>query len=359
MEPTNFPSPDPTPINEISPSLANELLSCQLRVGFARDPVHKVWRRSNTYSALGLAAHSLTEAAFKLNDWPDDPDALRELLSALWDEETEDQTAKLAKAWAPASPPPPLEWPGYALTRARTIRRAAKRLRAHTPKRSNSAVGTGVEIELRDTGSALFGRADRIEQDGPSTCVVDLKTGLHQEEPTALQRRQLLLYAVLVHRTSGQWPSSIAVEDASGNRFSQSLDPDEAEATLTEALSATESFNAAVKSSSLVSGADPDPERCRWCDFRIICGPFWGALTNEWGQRSTLGSIAGSGDSKGGSFVSVTVHSPRDRAGTVVHVSGLPAAMPSGASRVAITDWVGLADGYDARARWSTKIRTW
>ena len=183
MEPTNFPSPDPTPINEISPSLANELLSCQLRVGFARDPVHKVWRRSNTYSALGLAAHSLTEAAFKLNDWPDDPDALRELLSALWDEETEGQAAKLAKAWDPASPPPPLEWPGYALTRARTIRRAAKRLRAHTPKRSNSAVGTGVEIELRDTGSALFGRADRIEQDGPSTCVVDLKTGLHRKSP--------------------------------------------------------------------------------------------------------------------------------------------------------------------------------
>ena len=62
MEPTDFPSPDSTPISEISPSLANEMLSCQLRVAFARDPVHKVWRRPNAYSALRLAAHSVTEA---------------------------------------------------------------------------------------------------------------------------------------------------------------------------------------------------------------------------------------------------------------------------------------------------------
>ena len=100
---------------------------------------------------------------------------------------------------------------------------------SYTASGSKRASSTGVEIELRDARSGLSGRADRIEQDGRATRVVDLKTGLHQAEPTPAQRRQLLLYAILVQRTTGQWPSSIAVEDASGNRYDQPLDPDEAE----------------------------------------------------------------------------------------------------------------------------------
>ncbi len=359
MEPTDFPYPNPTPIDEFSPSLVNHLLSCQLRVGFARDTLHKVWRRPNTYSALGLAAHSVAEAATKKHDWPDDPDERRTLLADLWKKQVEIQSSRLEDAWAPALPPPPEEWPGYALTRVRTMRRVEQQRNAHVAARSKRAPSTGVEIELRDPRSGLFGRADRIEQDGSSTRIVDLKTGLHQEEPTQLQRRQLLLYAVLVHRTTGQWPSSIAVEDASGSRYSQPLDPQEAEAALNEARAAVDSFNAAAESSSLLTDAKPNQDRCRWCDYRVICSPFWNALTNEWGQRSTLGSIAGSGESKHGAFVSISVDSPRDRVGTSMHLTGLPVPLASSVSKIAITDWAGMVEADDVRARWSTTIRVW
>ena len=359
MKPTDFPRPNPTPIDDFSPSLANHLLSCQLRVGFARDPVHKAWRRPNTYSALGLAAHSVAEAAFKQRNWPEAQDSEWTLLNSLWEEQIELQKTTLARAWAPASPPPPDEWPGYALTRVRTIRRARKQLDARAATRSTREHGTGAEIELRDARSGLFGRADRIEQDGRATRVVDLKTGLRQAEPTPLQQRQLLLYAVLVQRTTGQWPSSIAVEDASGNRYSQPLDPDEAEVALSETRAAVNSFNAAAASSSLLANAKPNQDQCRWCDYRVLCEPFWDALTSEWGQRSALGSVVGLGESNEGAFVSIAVNSPRDRAGTRIHVAGLPAPLSSGITKVAITDWTGMAEADDVRARWSTTIRAW
>lgn len=359
MEPTEFPSPSPTPIAEISPSLANQLLTCQLRTGFARDPEHKGWRRPSTWSALGVAAHAVTEAVFKRNDWPENPSAARELLEELWTEEIERGVKNLAETWSPATPPPPQEWPGYALTRSRTIRRASKLAAVPKVAGTKPAPGTGVELELRDPDSGLFGRADRIEYEGGSTRVVDLKTGLHQDEPTEAQRRQLLLYAVLVHRTNGEWPTSIAVEDASGNRYSQPLDAARAEDALADVQAAVAGFNSAIGDGSLVASASPDSERCRWCEFRVICAPFWEAVSSEWGQRSVLGSVVETGRSEMGTYVSISVESPADRAVTDAHISGLPSALPSGATRIAITDFTGSPEAADVRARWSTVVRTW
>lgn len=359
MDPTDFPSPSPAPIVEFSPSLANLLLSCQLRAGFSRDPAYKNWRRPTTYTALGIAAHAVTEAAFKRKDWPADPSMARVQLQRVWAAEIEIGVKHLAEAWSPATPPPPQHWPGFALTKARTLRRATKILEASKPSGDQAPPGAGIELELRDPESGLFGRADRIEHDGASTRVVDLKTGLHQDAPSDSQRRQLLLYAVLVHRRSDQWPASIAVEDASGNRFSQPLEPSDAEAALLDVQKAVAGFNASVAEQTLATQAAAEAERCRWCEFRVVCGPFWAAVTSEWGQRSVLGSINETGPSGGGSFVSLAIDSPADRRGTTLHVSGLPAALAVDSQRIAITDFVGLPDATDVRARWSTVVRAW
>ena len=75
---------------------------------------------------------------------------------------------------------------------------------------------------MEDPGSIFVGRADRIERVGSATRVVDLKSGMHQGEPNEGQLRQLLLYAVLVHRTTGSWPAEIAIENASGEQFVRS-----------------------------------------------------------------------------------------------------------------------------------------
>lgn len=361
MEATDFPTPHPSEITGISPSLANQLLSCPLRVAFSRDPEHKGWRRSSTYTALGIAAHAVTEAAFKRKDWPSDAAAAKAGLSQLWDAEVASQAASLAKAWAPASPPPPGEWPGYSMTRARTIRRAVRQVTQPAGQQPTAAPqhpGTGIEIELRDEKTGLFGRADRIESDGNSTRVVDLKTGLRQDVPTEEQRRQLLLYAALVHRTTGAWPSAIAVEDAAGAQYREDLDPAEAEATLDEVLAAVAAFNTAARDEDLISRAAPDADRCRWCAHRVVCGPYWSALQTGWGHRAVLGSVTASGTSEEGTYVALSTESPTERSGRTVHVAGL-AGPTLRTTKVAVVGWAGPPEVDEIRARWSTILRAW
>lgn len=357
---SEFPRPQPTPIDKVSPSLANQLLACPLRVAFSRDTELRVWRKPSTHTELGLVAHAVTEASFKKHDWPQHPADLRSELTDLWERELARGVEHLTKAWAPATPPRPEEWPGYALTKTRTIRRAIKLHSApSSAPKQEKAPGTGVEIALSDAQSGLFGRADRIEQHGGSTRVVDLKTGLNQDEPSDEQQRQLLLYAVLVERTTGSWPESVAVEDASGNVYERPLDPAEAESALSESLTAVERFNDAVANDSLIAEASPSPDRCRWCDFRPVCGPFWASVRLDWGQRSAMGSIIETGGDGQARFVRINVEQPKDRAGTTVHLAGLASDIPAEATNVAVVDWVGAPEVGEVRARWSTKTRTW
>jgi RecB family exonuclease len=360
VETTDFVTPHPTPIAEISPSLANQLMACPLRVAFSRDPERRSWNRPSTYSVLGLAAHAVTEEAFKQKEWLDgDTSSIRSELEKLWERKIARGADSLNKAWAPAIPPPPQEWPGYALTRTRTIRRATKLLAASRPDRTKPKGGIGIEIELRDEASELFGRADRIERDGGSTRIVDLKTGLHQDVPTEDQRRQLLMYAILVHRSTGEWPNSVAVEDASGIQYIMPLDPADAESALSEVEAAKTSFNKSVETGDFISNADPTSDRCRWCAFRVLCHPFWKELASDWGQRAACGTVEEVGTSDGGAYVAFTVESPVEMAGRVVHVSSLPKSLPVTATKVAIVDWAGASESGAVRARWSTTIREW
>ena len=359
MDPIDFVTPHPALITELSPSLANQLMACQLRVAFSRDPDQSAWSRPSTYAALGLAAHAVTEAAFKRRGWPNDAGGVRAQIEELWEAKVERGAANLAVAWAPAVPPSPPDWPGYALTRARTIRRATKLLTTPPSERPKRGGGTGVEVELRDPRSGLVGRADRIERDGSSTRVVDLKTGLNQDEPTEDQRRQLLMYAILVHRTTGEWPSSIAVEDASGFQHVLPLDPAVAESSLRQVESAVTSFNQRAAAEELVASADPTPDRCRWCPYRVLCQPFWEALTSDWGQAAVLGAIHEAGASESGAFVALVVESPADRRGRKLHVSGLSKSLPETDAKAAVVDWVGSPGSGAVRARWSTTVRSW
>lgn len=329
MNRADFVEPNPQPIREISPSLANQLLDCRLRAGFVRDPTLRHWRRPTTYSALGLAAHSVSKAIYSQRHWPSDTDAVRAELQHLWDTEIERQAAELAAAWQPALPPPANEWPGYALTRARTIRRAERVL--NVPRGPNEPAylpppprTSGTEVWLRDPETGLTGRADRVERDGSSVRIVDLKTGVNQGQPTVEQRRQLLLYALLFHRVTGTWPATVAIEDAAGLQRVTPCEPAEAEAALAEVLIAVDRFNQDVAGGDLVGSAVPGQDRCRWCPFRPICWPYWTAVSSPWGHRASCGTIVDAGAAGGGqTFLVLDVNSPSDRQGTRLHVSGL------------------------------------
>lgn len=361
MAPTDFPAPQPEPIAGFSPSLANQLLTCALRTAFARDPQHRSWRRPNTFTALGLIAHAVTESAFtRVGPHGDEPSARAELAQR-WDSETGRVSADLDAAWAPAMPPPPPEWPGYALTRTRTIRRASKIVatRAEAPRPVAKGIG-GIEIDLRDPSTGLFGRADRIERVGASTRIVDLKTGLRQDEPTEEQRRQLLLYAVLVQRTTGEWPESIAIENASGAQYVTPFEPAEAERALEEVQTAIAAFNEGADApESLVAAAEPSDDRCRWCAYRVACGPYWVSVESGWNHRAAFGTITEASSAGDSHYLRMAVDSPTDQSGQVLHVSQLAGPVPAGATKVAIVDWAGTPGEQQVRARWSTLVRAW
>ena len=215
-----------------------------------------------------------------------------------------------------------------------------------------------MEVELRDPDSGLCGRIDRIERDGSTTRVVDLKTGPHQEEPTEEQRRQLLLYAVLIHRTTGDWPTSIAIEDASGTRYTEPLDASSAEQALADVQSAVAAFNTAIDKDILIESAEPSDERCGRCAYRVVCHPYWDALESSWDHRSVVGTVVASGKSGGGAFAEIQIERPTDRTGRRMHLAGVAGTLPTD-GKIAVIGWIGPADGCDVRARWSTVLRTW
>lgn len=360
-------TPLPKPIDRVSPTLANDLLACSRRVAFSRDAAYRKWRRPSTFSVLGDAAHSVAELVAKRSDWPVDSTDRRTELEGAWDDRINAGATRLAEAWSPAEPPPPAEWPSFQLTRSRTLRRADRAIAARqvepVGERVRGERGSGrvmgVEVELQDNASRLYGRADRVDRVDGSYRVVDLKTGMHQDEPKKEQLRQLLLYAVLVHRTSGEWPSEIAIENASGEQFVLPLDRGEAEGALAEVVKAVASFNAQSSSGSGAFAASPDADTCRWCPYRTSCDEYWRDLRADWGHASVFGLILGSGaDAKGG-HADIEVVAPNDLGVTTTHLMNLSEAPPSGATWLAVVDLQPLRDPSSVGARWSSRIATW
>ena len=356
MSAPRFPSPAPRSIDAISPSLANELHSCETRAAFRKDERFSGWRRPSTFTTLGDVAHALTEAAFKAADWPDDGDAIGAALSTRWNDEMKRGEARLAAVWSPAEPPPAEEWPGYQLTKVRTLRRAHRVVASRGTPAVRTA-GTGTELALSDPNSILFGRVDRVESDGGRVRVVDLKTGLAQGPVTPEQRRQLLLYAVLVHRTSGQWPDEIALEDASGSRHAMPLEPAEAEQALADVLSEVANFNLRALRAGASFDANPSADTCRWCPYRVVCHQYWQSLSSDWNHRSVLGRVRLTGTSAAGGFVELSVESPDDLAGSTMRISLLPELPSADVEWVAALDLDWRTNQNEVRARWSSRIK--
>ena len=205
----------------------------------------------------------------------------------------------------------------------------------------------------------LFGRVDRIDRVGSTVRVVDLKTGLKQGDPTDAQTRQLLLYAVLVHRTTGDWPAEIAIEDASGEQTVRPLAPEEAEMALEQVTSAVASFNERASAPALSLTAQPDPDTCRWCAYRVVCRPYWVARRADWKHRSVLGEIRSSGTSDRGAHVELRVASPSGTAATVTQLSSLAETPTNAAGWIAAVDLQGGVDTVVMRAQWSSLVRMW
>lgn len=356
----DLPTPALVPLDWVSPTTANSLWECGYRVALSRDPALREWQRPTPFTAMGNAAHVLSERVTRGEFNGESGKGLEAALDSAWWEEIQRQADRLNASWG-VPQRPPAEWPGYELARLRTVRRLARDVRQRRDRSMRDDVSVQTEVDMVDEEHHLIGRADRVEHAGDRTRVVDLKTGLAQGEPTQQQRRQLLLYAWLVKATTGRWPSAVVLEIATGHQFAEPVVRAEVESLLAALNGLIAGYNAAMASGhqAVEALAAADAQTCRRCPFRIVCRPFWSNLTTSWDppQRAMLGTIEASGQAANGFHASVLADSPIDQRETTWHVAGLPSS-PAG-KRFAVIDARGGPADRELQSRQSSVWRSW
>ncbi|WP_442931379.1 PD-(D/E)XK nuclease family protein [Mycolicibacterium sp. 120320] len=348
----NSRRPHPTLIDRISPTTVSALGACFWRVGFGRDSTTSSLRRSSPTASLGTVAHSVKRQF-------GDPRGFE----AVWNEAVAVQQARLRAEWAPATPPSPDSWPGWSLTKTR-IRKAWGRFMA-SPAVQPRPLGRGVpplpwrERLLDHPTLPLRGEPDLVDRIDGELWVIDTKTGLNQQEPTPVQRDQLLFYCALVQAHLGEIPDMAAIETSRGERYAFRVDPVEVERVKQHALDLLTRFNTAAVGEFSEALASPCADECGWCPFRPACGPFFQAYDETWAiPHAVLLTVSSIDVCDLGVEVEGVVHLPLWRANQKFTALGFPfPSLPSVGETWGATDYVGRGDS--AVAAWNTTTYRW
>ena len=150
-----------------------------------------------------------------------------------------------------------------------------------------------VEVWFRDPVRGLAGKPDRVEERDGRLRVVDLKSGSRQGEPSEQQQFQLLFYAGLCEAELGRLPDDLVIVDASGLEERVPFMPADVERTREKASALLSDWSQAVHDGSIMRLASPSDDTCRWCPFRVVCGPFAHAYTPEWRTSLLVGRPCG------------------------------------------------------------------
>ncbi|QKE84396.1 hypothetical protein HL663_10925 [Arthrobacter sp. NEB 688] len=296
-----WPDPDIEPIDRVSPTFLSAMDQCLKRAAFRRDTKVRDWDRPSTRSALGLAAHGVTEAVARRQY--DTSEDLQDWLERTWSTSIALHQRRLSDAWDGREIPEPRLWPGYARTKTRLLRQLRRQLEradipgsaplaSPTPGRSHSTQHASppplpwVEHGLEDPDCGVFGTPDRVELRGSELWVVDLKAGVHQGEMTSSQRRQLLIYAHLVKRCLGRLPDHACIQDVSGHESSFQVTLEETAETIERVKADVRDFNNSVRDAAVVGS--PSPESCGRCPFRVVCHDYWDASEGDWRFRGDV-----------------------------------------------------------------------
>lgn len=349
----DLPFAQPAAISSLSPTAANDLLACPYRLAWRLDPRLRSLRRPSPWSSLGAVAHAVVEDVAKglLADAVTMNDA-RALIESSWAKHEGEAHHQLSERWAPTTPPGPTEWPGYHLTRARTIRRALRQFgapRVTTP----TPTATLVEKDLTAAGTGLRGRPDRVEGGPGQRTVVDLKTGLSQEGATESQRFQLLIYCHLVDAATGDMPTRIAIEDPSGRRWENAVTPAEVEEAVGTVDEARHKYEA-TPTAELATLAAPSADTCRRCAYRLVCTPYWQALETTWAHPSVAGTVVDIQENAFGATARIDAASPIDAPGDGWLLTAVPPTMPLDPGALTVVDAELTGAAQHLRWRWST-----
>lgn len=341
-------------LERFAPSTVNALMACPYRVALMRSG--RAPRLPGTFTALGQVAHSIHEEAWSGKFTGQRGDALWTALADAWDRLVAREDEALRTAYALAQPPLPADWPGYAITRSRTLLRLSRLIEA--PRGNGDRRAVRPELEISDPHSGLFGRVDRLETTAEGVRIIDLKSGAWQEEVTEEQRRQLMLYAAIVHASSGTWPSEVAIEDAGGREWALPVAPEEVRLLVALANDVVSTYNAAASRGwSAIEGlARPSDETCGNCVARIACEPYWRELKSDWQYHGAArGRMVKRLESVGAGAIVIETESPHDRAGapTVIYRIDVEVAVED---IVAVVGAEQRDDPGTLRCRWNSQL---
>jgi len=197
-----------------------------------------------------------------------------------------------------------------------------------------------------------------LETTAEGVRIIDLKSGAWQEEVTEEQRRQLMLYAAIVHASSGTWPSEVAIEDAGGREWALPVAPEEVRLLVALANDVVSTYNAAASRGwSAIEGlARPSDETCGNCVARIACEPYWRELKSDWQYHGAArGRMVKRLESVGAGAIVIETESPHDRAGapTVIYRIDVEVAVED---IVAVVGAEQRDDPGTLRCRWNSQL---
>lgn len=350
----------PAPIDSISYSQHASFQACPLKLAFQRDPSFDSLRKPLPASLLGLVAHGVTERILSAQLDGVVSTEPRKVVAEVWEQECQKHYGALSQAWGRADVPVAPEWSGYAMTRTRVLRHLVPKVwfREAAVPAPHPQNAPKVEQWLSDSENCIQGIPDLIESRLGEWWILDLKSGLHQAEPTESQRVQLLLYAHLFRVKHGALPDRLAVVTAAGAEFEVTFDDAQVEGAVQQVRRSRELFNQAVNSGGFEKLASASEEHCNFCPYRVACDEYFSSVGEDWRTpntlRGTVLKVVGDGAS---TELTVEVTGPELHVGTRARVIGvtLPRKVLTG-EQIALSNFTTAAGWTLVRGRWNTLV---
>lgn len=275
--------PEAKPLPYVKPSGAVALRECLLRVAYGTDDALRQQVASSPAARLGLASHRVLEQCAKGLLPPGSDADFDAAFEVAWADAINQQASAAANHPAERHWPPPERWRNYAMRKVAT-KLLARRI-SFSGGSGGGSGGVRVEQSQEAASGRIRGRADVIRR-SPVHEIEDYKSGALYEEDTGelkpSYKTQMLLYAVLEHADTGQWPVRASLIPLVGEPAAIEVVPAEAEAEAGAALSALNSYNGSVSSVSPEELARPSPDHCRFCEYAVSCPAFWSTVSEDW-----------------------------------------------------------------------------
>ena len=277
-----------TPIEVVSPSLAETIRLCPMQGGLSRERRLSCFVLGNPKGWLGNAYH---EVLGRLSAAHTSERSLEASVDVLWKTAVGRQHDRMKQHPLDLRFGEPATWPGYNLAyaslRARIREMYEGRTAGHAcPEDRGPETGVLYEKDMRAFGGKLVGRPDVVcgseVREYKTGNVFECVDGSDIQVVKDSYKRQLQVYGYLVKENLGIWPSRGVLLPMSGGRIEVKLDPESCTRAATEAVSLLDAYNAGISANSSERMASPSLGSCKWCQFKILCPAFWKAANPDW-----------------------------------------------------------------------------